>query len=247
MEENKSSRGLIIALVLIVAGMFWVASWTSSASGPNETALAALQSDATVNVTVQADLISFEPTGTAHTTALIFYPGGKVDFRAYAPVLHRIAAEGFAVYTPAMPLYLAFLDSDAAAGIIAAHPDIENWVIAGHSLGGVAASGFAAGNPAIDGIVFWASYPQGTELKNTSIPVLSIYGTLDSVVSLNEVEASRGNLPESAQFLSIEGGNHAQFGAYGPQEGDTPATIAAEAQYDLVAAATAGFLADISR
>ena len=237
----------MIVLVLVVVGMFWLASWTSSASGPTQAALAALESDDQVSVKVLADLIAFEPAGSTPDTGLIFYPGGKVDFRAYAPVLRRIAAQGYAVYTPSMPLYLAFLDSDAAAGIIAAHTEIKNWAIAGHSLGGVAASSFAATSPAINGIIFWAAYPQGTELKNATIPVLSIYGTLDGLISLDEIETSKGNLPAAAQFLAVEGGNHAQFGDYGPQEGDNPAAISAEEQANLVADATAGFLAGISK
>jgi hypothetical protein len=40
----------------------------------------------------------------------------------------------------------------------------------------------------------------------------------------------------------IEGGNHAQFGSYGPQEGDKPATISPEEQWEQVAAATVEFL-----
>ena len=43
--------------------------------------------------------------------------------------------------------------------------------------------------------------------------------------------------------VEIEGGNHAQFGNYGPQEGDLPATISAEEQQAQTVAAISGFIA----
>ena len=42
--------------------------------------------------------------------------------------------------------------------------------------------------------------------------------------------------------VEIEGGNHAQFGNYGPQKGDLPATISAEEQQARTVAAIEEFL-----
>jgi len=43
-------------------------------------------------------------------------------------------------------------------------------------------------------------------------------------------ESSLARLPEDTSLVVIEGGNHAQFGDYGPQEGDGTATLARDAQ-----------------
>jgi len=39
--------------------------------------------------------------------------------------------------------------------------------------------------------------------------------------------------------MTIEGGNHAQFGSYGPQPGDNEATISAQEQLDQTVEAIA--------
>ena len=43
--------------------------------------------------------------------------------------------------------------------------------------------------------------------------------------------------------MEIQGGNHAQFGNYGPQKGDAPATISAEEQQARTVEAVAEFIA----
>jgi len=40
----------------------------------------------------------------------------------------------------------------------------------------------------------------------------------------------------TTQWVAIDGGDHAQFGWYGPQDGDQPATISREAQQAQVLA-----------
>ena len=41
--------------------------------------------------------LTFSPTDSRPTTGFIFYPGGRIDPRGYAPLLHTIAAEGYLV------------------------------------------------------------------------------------------------------------------------------------------------------
>ena len=55
-----------------------------------------LQSDAQVTVTNGKWLI-FEPAAVQPETGFILYPGGRVDYRAYAPQAHAIAAQGYLV------------------------------------------------------------------------------------------------------------------------------------------------------
>jgi hypothetical protein len=47
------------------------------------------------------------------------------------------------------------------------------------------------------------------------------------------VQEAIDQFPADATFLAIAGGNHAQFGVYGPQEDDKPATISSAEQRDI--------------
>ncbi|NJN82459.1 MAG: alpha/beta hydrolase, partial [Caldilineaceae bacterium] len=144
---------------------------------------------------------------------------------------------------PSMPLNLAVLAPDRAADVIAAFPAIDQWAVAGHSLGGAMAATFAYDNPsAVDGLALWAAYPPGGNslADRDDLAVTSIYGTLDGLATVEEIDLSRPLLPASTAFVAIEGGNHAQFGWYGDQAGDNPATISrAEQQAQTVSATMA--------
>lgn len=241
---NWKLAAAALALALILPAAAFVL-WASDASSASEAALQTLTSDSLVNVDVQDDWIAFSPAGNSQTkTGFVFYPGGKVDYRAYAPALKLIAESGYFVIVVPAPLNLAMLDVNAAARVQAAFPEIENWFVGGHSLGGVAASVFAINQPDVEGVVLWASAPGDDALMNLGIPVISVYGTNDG---LFVVEPSRALLPADTNFVAIEGGNHAQFGAYGFQEGDNEADISAEEQWEQAANATVNFFAEIKR
>lgn len=202
-------------------------------------ALAALQSDGQVEVDTQPWLI-FAPVGQDPTTGLVLYPGGRVDARAYAPAARAIAQAGYLVVIVPMPLDLAFFAPDRALDVIAAFPSVEHWAVGGHSLGGAMTARLAYQSPeAVQGLVLWAAYPAaGDDLSQHDLAVTSIYGTRDGVATGEEIAASRPLLPADTQWVAIEGGNHAQFGWYGPQAGDNEATISREEQQQEVTAAT---------
>jgi dienelactone hydrolase len=241
---NWKFAAAALALALILSTAAFVI-WANNASHATEIALQALASDSLVNVDVQDDWVVFSPADNSQPkTGFVFYPGGKVDFRAYAPALRKIAAQGYLV---AVALNLAFFDVNAAARVQSAYPEIENWFVGGHSLGGVAASLFAADNAFVKGVVFWASYPADDALKVKDISAVSIYGTNDGLATEEKLNDSRALLPDDAKFVAIEGGNHAQFGAYGFQEGDNEASISAEEQWEQAADATVNFFVEITR
>lgn len=231
--------GLGAVFLLAIAGFI---AWAANPLGPGEQALAAL--DAREDVRVDAgNAIIFGPTDVDPVTGLVFYPGGRVDYRSYAPLLREIAAQGYLVALVPAPLNLMVFDPDKAADIFPQFPHIKHWAVGGHSLGGAMAANFLYNHPeAAEGLVLWASYPaESNDLSGTGLKVLSIYGTLD-MGGLESFEASRALLPEDTNWIVIAGGNHAQFGDYGPQPGDHPATMSAREQQDLVVAATADFL-----
>jgi len=250
MAEKKHIRvwprillGFLGLLIVIVIGFV---VWGSTPSKPMPEALSALQSDPMVQVETGKWLV-FNPLISQPTTGFIFYPGGRVDFRAYAPAAHQIAAQGYLVVIVHMPLNLAVLAPAAAAEVIAAFPEIQHWVVGGHSLGGSMAANFAHSHPGIaQGLVLWASYPAGSDdLSSSLLKVLSISGTLDGLSTPAKIDASRTLLPPDATFVPIEGGNHAQFGWYGPQSGDNPAKISREEQQTQIIQATTNFLAGL--
>lgn len=166
----------------------------------------------------------------------IFYPGGKVEYTAYAPLLRDLAEEGVLCVLTKMPLNLAVLDMDAAAGIPERFPEVERWYIGGHSLGGAMAASYAAKNPeTFEGLVLLAAYST-EDLKETGLSVLSLYGSADGVLDMEKYEEYRPNLPETAVEAVLEGGCHACFGSYGPQEGDGTHTLTTQEQTTLTAA-----------
>ena len=245
--KNKTLKklGFIVLGLIIVALIFIVAFFTTSYE-PSTQAMANLEDSTLVDVT-ENNFISFTPENTTATTGLIIYPGAKVEPEAYAPLANKIAQAGYEVIITPMPLNFAIFDSNAADEVISKFPNIKNWVISGHSLGGVMAAKYASENSSIKGVIFYASYPQGDELKDSNIEVTSIYGSLDGVADLEKIIASKDLLPTSTTFVEITGGNHAQFGSYGEQSGDNPAEISADEQIEKAANASIELLDKISK
>lgn len=162
-----------------------------------------------------------------YDSAVIFYPGGKVEALAYIPLMEHCAREGVLAVLMPMPFNLAVLAKDAAASIPEQFPEVEHWYMAGHSLGGSMAASFAAENTAwVEGVILLAAY----STEPLEIPVLSIYGSEDGVLNMEKYEEYRTNLPADFEEHILEGGNHAGFGFYGPQEGDGTATISSREQ-----------------
>ncbi len=229
--------GLVVVSVLFILGFVF---WAETPLGPAPEALSALESDANVVVT-DDDYITFEPVGAQPVTGFIFYPGGRVDYRSYAAPLRAIAEQGYLVVSVPVRLNLAFFDINAADAVFAEYPEIEHWVVGGHSLGGVASALFAKEQPQVEGIVFWASYPADDSLNNSGLKMLSIYGTND-MAGMAKFDETRPLLVADAKYVVIDGGNHAQFGDYGTQPGDKEATISRADQQLQVVQATVEFL-----
>ena len=170
---------------------------------------------------------------------LIFYPGGKVDHAAYAPLMEALADRGILCVVTEMPFHLAVLDMDAAAGIQAEYPDVERWYIGGHSLGGsMAAAYLDSCGEDYEGLILLAAYSTA-DLSASGLDVLSIYGSEDLVLDRENYEEYRRNLPDNFRELVIDGGCHAGFGLYGAQEGDGVPAITAEEQIAITAEAIA--------
>jgi pimeloyl-ACP methyl ester carboxylesterase len=238
---------LVILLVILLLAVGGFIVWASTPPAPLPQAIDAINDG---NDTIYADTnrwLAFSPEGEPPTTGFIFYPGGRVTAESYAPALRDIALAGYLVVAVPMPLNLAFFSPNSADAVIAAYPDVEHWVIGGHSLGGAMAGRYAHDHAdRIDGIVLWASFVEDSySLADREIAAASIYGTLDGLATPDDIAASRAALPADTQFVAIEGGNHAQFGWYGDQQGDNAATISREEQQAQVVTATVAVLAEV--
>ena len=181
-----------------------------------------------ITIYEESDWVVFRPKEVS--SGLIFYPGGKVDHRAYTSLMSQLADCGFLCVLLKMPLKLAVLAPDAADKVFIDFPEISHWIIVGHSLGGVMASYYAGKHPdLLDGVVMLAAYTT-SDLRESGLKVLSLYGSEDKVLNLENYEKYHSNLPVDAVEFIIEGGNHAGFGSYGPQKGDGQAQITSNEQ-----------------
>ena len=184
---------------------------------------------ADVAVEITDEMVVFQPERAE--AGLIFYPGGKVEYTAYAPLMEQLAERGVLCVLVKMPANLAVLDMGAAEAHLDEFPDIENWYVGGHSLGGSMAASYAAEHAdELEGLLLLAAYST-EDLTGSGLDVLSIYGSEDGVLNMDKYNEYRPNLPEKTTTeVIIEGGNHAGFGDYGPQDGDGKASLSGEEQ-----------------
>lgn len=193
---------------------------------------------------------------TDETVGLVIYPGARVHPDSYIPTLAPIVAESdVLIVIPEMPLNLAIFNPGAAADVAEANPEIDRWVVGGHSLGGAMACRHTARGADVDGLLLLAAYCDADDdLRDVDstlerngtdgVQVLSIQGTEDGVINRERERANRPLLGPNASIVSIEGMNHAQFGAYGDQRGDNPATISDEAAGEYLVAMILEWLGD---
>ncbi len=175
--------------------------------------------------------IVFEPEGA--TKGLIFYPGGKVEHTAYIPLMQACAEDGILCVLVEMPFHLAVFDINAADGIQKEYPEIEEWYIGGHSLGGSMAASYLADHAEdYEGLILLGSYSTA-DLSDTDLAVLSVFGSEDTVMNREKYAENKSNLPRDFSEYVIDGGCHAYFGMYGAQDGDGTPTITNEEQIRL--------------
>jgi hypothetical protein len=239
-------RILLVLLVILIIAAAAFTIWAYTPLGPMPQALAAMQSGNGIAVTT-SPWLTFTPAGRLPTTGFIIYPGGRVDYRSYAPAARAIAEQGYLAVIVPMPFNLAVFGSGKASDVMKAHPEITRWATGGHSLGGAMASKYAYDHPdAVEGLGLWAAYPaNNNSLAGSDLKVASISASNDGLATPAKIDASRPLLPPSTQWLQIEGGNHAGFGYYGPQNGDGQATISREDQQSQTVAATVQMLKDL--
>ena len=175
------------------------------------------------NVIKEKNLITLYPE-TDSNTGIIFYPGAKVEYTSYLPLLNKLTERGYICFLPKMPLNFAFFDYDVADDIIANNPNIENWYIGGHSLGGAMSSYYASKNlDKIDGVILLGAYVYGDIPLDETIV---LYGSEDLILN-------KEKLKNTDNEIEIKGGNHSMFGNYRHQKNDGKGTITREEQQEI--------------
>lgn len=226
-KKLRIALGIVVLLLALCAGaFFW---YVSDYYRAEDVALDVLSQDS--GLSVQDNLTVLSPS-VPSDTAIIFYPGAKVEAEAYLPLLEQIKQTGVTCILVHMPFRMAIFDANAAEDVMEQFPEIQHWYMAGHSMGGAMASQFASGHQdEIDGLILLGAYIYGDYPDEKT---LTVYGSLNQSVG--------DHIDYTENIVEIEGGNHAQFGNYGPQKGDLPATISAAEQQAQTVDAISDFM-----
>lgn len=227
-QRLKTIVIFVLIILTVMAGGFLV--YVSDYYKADDLAMAAVTGNQ--NIVLDGNLAILSPD-IPSDTALIFYPGGKVEHTAYIPLLEKLTKKGITCVLVKMPFHLAVLDPNAADKVFGKLPDIRNWYIGGHSLGGAMASSYMSrNNDRLKGLILLGAYIYGDVPANRA---LTVYGSQDGVLDRTKVK-------DRENVYVIDGGNHAWFGNYGEQKGDGKAIISRETQQDQAAAAIISFI-----
>lgn len=212
---------IILILAVIIYGIYYVNDYYHAEESVNEY----LDGNDNVNIINTSNGLLVD--GPGNDTAIIFYPGAKVEYTSYLPLLSKIAENGVDCYDVEMPFNIAFLGINSADELIKTG-NYSHYYIAGHSLGGVVAATYVNHTENCEGIILLASYPT----EEINVPVLSIYGSEDGELNVEKYNESKPLMKNITEII-IKGGNHAQFGNYGNQSGDGVAEISKQSQQNI--------------
>lgn len=236
---------LVVLAVLGYAGLQYSTEKRRATPAPD--ALAAVQSDAAVEITDAGPWIVYQPTGAEPTTGVILYPGANCDVRGYAPVLRPIAAAGYLVVDTRMPFDFAIFAPNKALEVEKAFPGIKHWILVGHSMGGAMAGQFVHNHPdAVSGLIVWDSYPPDyATLADSKVPVWHIHRATPEGQAPESFTKRRGLFPPDSHWVAVPGGVHMYFGSFvgGAYKEDWTPSISRESQHEQVVAATLEALA----
>lgn len=218
---DRKIKILIVIIVILIAGygIYYLTDYYHAEDTVNQY----MNGSGNVSVVKQSNGLLLD--GPGNDSALIFYPGAKVEYTSYLPMFSDLASHGVDCYLLEMPFNIAFFASDSADSVID-NSSYSHYYVSGHSLGGVVASSFANKSDEVDGLILFAAYPT----EDISIPVLSIYGSQDKVLNMEKYNESKHLIKGNFTECIIDGANHEQFGYYGNQSGDGKATITPQNQ-----------------
>ena len=233
-RAKKTLKRLLVALSIVLAAALCLSIWyVNDYEHADAIALACVADkdgpiDGVEVKLVGDSYIAFVPEHAS--CGLVFYPGAKIQPEAYAPLMQDCARQGILCVIVKPTFNLALLSIDAASGAVNEFPEVTRWIMAGHSMGGVAACEYVAAHPDdAYALALLAAYP-AADLSGFRGNAVTLIGTEDLVLNRKSYENARPNLPKATREIVIQGGNHAGFGNYGAQNNDGVATISPEEQ-----------------
>ena len=217
-KKHKIIKRIVLALVIVLLlGIIGFLVWALDTYKPDATAIEALNQD---NVEILDGVIAVY-SDVESDEAIMFYPGGQVEYESYLPLLQKLQKElNLTCVMVKMPLNMAIFNPNAGDKILKLFPNIKQWHLIGHSIGGVTASMYANDNQdIIKSLTVLGSYNYEEYPMDKT---LTIYGSFND--NLEEEFTYDENI------YVIEGGNHSMFGNYGLQKIDVEGTISYEEQ-----------------
>ena len=257
-DRSPASRSIRIHRFVRYAFLTWACVstlWLANSFRTQDVPAALLESTPAVAVESSERGIAFRPATPSNASAVLFFCGSGVAPEAYVPLLRPLAEPGYAAFIVSLPLRFAPLEShkrdalERARRLIDENPAIAHWVVSGHSLGGALAARFVADHRSLplSLVLVGTTHPKQADLSDLRIPVTKVYASNDGIAPVEKVLANRHLLPASTRWIAIAGGNHSRFGHYGQQVMDGEATIAREAQQDIVRGALLDALAESAK
>jgi hypothetical protein len=162
---------------------------------------------------------------------------------------------GYPVFIVKLPFRFAPLESqkqtavERATSVTGSHPEISQWVLSGHSLGGALACRAVRADPTAFSamVLVGTTHPKMDDLSSLTMQVTKVYASNDGIAPKDKILSNKRLLPKDTQWVEIEGGNHSQFGHYGHQLFDGKATVSREAQQAATRSALLETLTKASR
>ncbi|MCD8336562.1 MAG: alpha/beta hydrolase [Lachnospiraceae bacterium] len=152
-------------------------------------------------------------------TGFIIFSGAKTDEKAYTYLAKLLHEEGYTVVIPKQLFYLSMFGTKHGLEIMESNTQIENWILIGHSLGGMPVSQIAAAQPkGLIGVALLATYAS-VNLSGLDISAIRITADHDGIMNNTFMEKYNGNLPANSANIMLEGANHQGFAAYSSSSG----------------------------
>lgn len=248
-KKNRKKRVLIslitfISLIAIIVASFFI--YVSIYNHATDHAITYMEDSTLSEVKDHDDYVTFQPKANKvipiTKQGLIFYPGGKVEYKSYAPLLRSLSDLGITSILVKMPFNLAVFNKNGADNKQNLFKNVTSWYIGGHSLGGAMAADYLSSHhDEYKGLVLLGSYSTKDLSSYTNLSTLSLLAENDKVLNKDKYEANKNYLPSLTE-VTIEGGIHSYFGDYGIQAKDGTPSITQEEQNKMMVSYISTFI-----
>jgi hypothetical protein len=217
----RTVAALVVATLVVGASGFLVYANVTSAA--EREPLSEVADDPAISLDYSRDSVVMTPVSEANGEGLVFIAGAKIEPVAYAYKLSGLVDAGYTVVIVRPFLNFGLFETRPLSAFTSLAPDVSDWFVGGHSLGGVKACMYAD-SPEVKGLVLFGSYC-ANDLSGSALTVVSLSGSDDGLSTPEKIDANKASLPADTTFVEIEGANHAAFGDYGLQAGDGESSI----------------------